>query len=40
MLAMLPAISNAITDAVGVRATSLPIMTEQVLRALPGAKRW
>jgi CO/xanthine dehydrogenase Mo-binding subunit len=35
---MPPAIINAITDAVEVRVTALPITTEKVLRALPGTK--
>jgi xanthine dehydrogenase molybdenum-binding subunit len=34
MLAMAPAIANAIEDAVGVRITSLPITAEKVLQAL------
>ena len=34
ILAMAPAIANAIYDAVGVRITSLPITAEKVLQAL------
>jgi xanthine dehydrogenase molybdenum-binding subunit len=34
ILAMAPAIANAIHDAVGVRITSLPITAEKVLQAL------
>jgi CO/xanthine dehydrogenase Mo-binding subunit len=34
ILAMTPAIANAIHDAVGVRITSLPITAEKVLQAL------
>ena len=34
ILAMAPAIANAIYDAVGVRMTSLPITAEKVLQAL------
>jgi CO/xanthine dehydrogenase Mo-binding subunit len=34
ILAMAPAIANAIEDAVGVRITSLPITAERVLQAV------
>ncbi len=36
---IIPAIANAVADAVGVRITSLPITPEKVLRALDGLKR-
>ena len=38
ILAMAPAIANAIADAVGVRITSLPITAEKVLQALKAKK--